>query len=338
MRLLGHPDGWWRDEAQRELVHRGLSRGQSRVKRTAAQNALIELSPERASGLQLVHAMWASEAFRYPQVPNMHAFYGLHHDDPRVVAQAIRVSEPDTLNAGREWSWDAYKHYATVEEPIIRRQLALSLGESPHPEALSLLAELVRAHPCDAFLRSLAVSSVGGREEELARLILEDGVPTDRPDLQELLAMLAECAAKRAAAAPGAADAAARLEDQPAAYRESVARGEKTYGVLCSACHLADGTGLEGLAPPVAQSDWLERSDAELAQVILQGLVGPIEVNGKPYDLVMPPLAVLTDQEIADVLTYVRWHHDPREEIAPAVDPQTVAAARAADAGTGDGH
>ena len=50
----------------------------------------------------------------------------------------------------------------------------------------------------------------------------------------------------------------------------------------------------------------------------------------------MPPLAVLSDVEIADVLTYVRWNHDPRHEIAAAVAAETVASERAASGTGGD--
>ena len=69
--------------------------------------------------------------------------------------------------------------------------------------------------------------------------------------------------------------------------------------------------GQEGLAPPLAQSEWVAGSPQRLVRIVLQGLRGPIKVKGQAYELDMPALSVLTDEQIAAVLTYVRreWNH-----------------------------
>ena len=92
-------------------------------------------------------------------------------------------------------------------------------------------------------------------------------------------------------------------------HGESVKRGVEVYNTLCITCHLADGKGAENLAPPLADSDWVQGSQERLIRIALHGVQGPIKVNGNRYrhPEVMPGIgAALKDQQVADVLSYVR--------------------------------
>lgn len=85
-----------------------------------------------------------------------------------------------------------------------------------------------------------------------------------------------------------------------------IARGARTYRSLCLACHLPDGKGMIGAIPPLAGSDYMLGDRERAIRVVLKGLEGPIIVNGHAYAGVMPALeGVLTDAQVADVLTYV---------------------------------
>jgi nitrite reductase (NO-forming)/hydroxylamine reductase len=86
---------------------------------------------------------------------------------------------------------------------------------------------------------------------------------------------------------------------------EVMARGEGVYNANCAACHQPTGQGLPGAFPPLAQSDFLEGDRRDVMQAALFGLSGPITVNGMDYNGVMPSLGYLSDQELADALTYV---------------------------------
>lgn len=83
-------------------------------------------------------------------------------------------------------------------------------------------------------------------------------------------------------------------------------KGQLVYTTLCGACHQPNGEGQEGLAPPLKNSEWVSGSKERLTRIVLQGMQGPVEVDGKEYNLLMPGLAVLEDEQIASVLTYVR--------------------------------
>lgn len=93
--------------------------------------------------------------------------------------------------------------------------------------------------------------------------------------------------------------------------------GGQLYNLYCSACHGEDGEGATGGAfPPLAGSDWIAGNPKRTAAIVLFGLEGPIEVNGKPYNLVMPPQGgALNDEEIRAILNYVNSSWGNRGEI-----------------------
>jgi nitrite reductase (NO-forming) len=124
------------------------------------------------------------------------------------------------------------------------------------------------------------------------------------------------------AAAAEAAAAGTLSKDQ------QIAAGRALYAGTCSVCHQDNGAGLAGVFPPLAQSDWLAAHSAEESiAAVLNGLTGPVTVNGREYNSVMPPMSQLTDDEIAHILTYVQnsWSNPGVQ-----IDKQTVAEVRAA--------
>jgi mono/diheme cytochrome c family protein len=78
------------------------------------------------------------------------------------------------------------------------------------------------------------------------------------------------------------------------------------YSQQCSACHQPQGEGAPETFPPLAGNRDLFLSADFLVRVILYGMKGKVDVNGKSFDGEMPPLNVLSDAQIAAVLGYVR--------------------------------
>ncbi|MDA0765805.1 MAG: GDSL-type esterase/lipase family protein [Verrucomicrobia bacterium] len=101
----------------------------------------------------------------------------------------------------------------------------------------------------------------------------------------------------------------------------------------CITCHQPNGAGLDPTYPPLDGSPWATGNEERLIKLTLHGLWGPLELNGKTYDPSkgVPPMtpfgALLNDEEVAGVLTYVRnsWGNK-----AAAVQPGSVAKVRAA--------
>jgi mono/diheme cytochrome c family protein len=82
--------------------------------------------------------------------------------------------------------------------------------------------------------------------------------------------------------------------------------GEKLYNTYCASCHQQDGRGTDGRYPPLAGTDWVTGDKRRLIGVLLNGLEGPIEVKGETYNSVMPQHSFLSDEEVAEVSTYIR--------------------------------
>ncbi len=110
---------------------------------------------------------------------------------------------------------------------------------------------------------------------------------------------------------------------------EQMKRGLAVYSRTCIACHQPTGKGLAPVFPSIAGVP-IVNGDATLPiKFILHGLMGPITVDGVTYNSMMPPVAGVSDQDIADVLTYVRQSFGNKSN---SVTPDQVKAVRAANA------
>jgi len=96
----------------------------------------------------------------------------------------------------------------------------------------------------------------------------------------------------------------------------------------CFVCHQANGQGVPGQIPPLAKSDLLMADKAGAIRGVLQGRNGEVTVNGKKYNGIMIPFGQLKDEQVADVITYVRNNWGNSGEGAT---PQEVNAIRKAN-------
>jgi mono/diheme cytochrome c family protein len=105
-----------------------------------------------------------------------------------------------------------------------------------------------------------------------------------------------------------------------------MADGEKLYKGACIACHEADGTGAPRIYPPLPGNANLQSADPSSTLRILLDGAETVTTPRAPNTGSMPAYAgKLSDQEIADVATYIRnsWGN-----AAPPVTPAQVAKAR----------
>jgi mono/diheme cytochrome c family protein len=83
--------------------------------------------------------------------------------------------------------------------------------------------------------------------------------------------------------------------------------GSILYDSYCASCHQRNGMGDNNRFPPIAGSQYVTGDKNRLINIILNGLQGPIEVNGKTYNGFMPPHKdILDDHAIASIATYIR--------------------------------
>jgi len=184
---LGHPNGWWRDTAQKLLV---LRRDPEAVPR------LRELVREGAEPRGRLHALWTLEGLDSLDIGTLRA--GLADDDPRVVEAAIRLAEPVLLVAEDERLLDVLADVANGAEIEIAKQLVLTLGRLDGEQARELLADVALAHVETEILPYVASAGIGEHELALLRRLhehplfaLEQPTEAQRLAIRRWYAMLA---------------------------------------------------------------------------------------------------------------------------------------------------
>lgn len=103
-------------------------------------------------------------------------------------------------------------------------------------------------------------------------------------------------------------------------------RGAKVFRAQCAQCHQANGQGVPGAFPSLVDSGWVTGSEERLARILVNGLNGPIVVNGLKYNGNMPAFGPnglnLKAKDIAGVLTYIRqeWGNQAPEVSVEAME------------------
>lgn len=150
------------------------------------------------------------------------------------------------------------------------------------------------------------------------------------------------------AAAVIAASAACGGGDKPAADTAAAppaavaSGGEALYQQRCMSCHQTTGLGIPGTYPPLAGSEYAAAADPAVPiRIVMHGIQGPITVKGTTYNSLMPAYGVgvvMTDEEIASLLTYVRssWGNTASAVTAADVAKERAATASQAGAVTAD--
>jgi mono/diheme cytochrome c family protein len=173
-----------------------------------------------------------------------------------------------------------------------------------------------------------ALGALGSSEAHVRAATLLGGAPSDEWIGYAYLSGLGKKAAEmpalegakypRMAALFGKLDAAKKTKSKKktplsSAEQKRYEHGKKLYlgSAGCAGCHGNQGQGMEHMAPPLDQSEWVTGDKEVLVKVLLHGLTGPIKVAGKRYKLplVMPGIGQrsdLKDEDLAALLTYIR--------------------------------
>lgn len=106
--------------------------------------------------------------------------------------------------------------------------------------------------------------------------------------------------------------------------QKSLAAGKKVYTKYCISCHQADGGGVPNMSPPLIQTSFVLGDKEKLINIVLNGLKN-VTIEDETYNNPMPPLgSVLKDQQIADVLTYVRNSFGNKASAVAAAEVKVV--------------
>ncbi|MGA1537716.1 MAG: c-type cytochrome, partial [bacterium] len=114
----------------------------------------------------------------------------------------------------------------------------------------------------------------------------------------------------------------------PLTHEERLQRGQRIYEQNCAACHQMEGEGISGVFPPLANSDYLMQDLPRAVRVVISGLTGEIDVNGKKYNNIMPSQR-LNDHDISNVIGYITNTWGNQAELLSAAEVAEIRAALA---------
>jgi putative membrane-bound dehydrogenase-like protein len=274
---LAHPNGWWRDTAQKLLVLRG-------DKSVAPE--LTTMARSNPDHLARIHALWTLEGIGALEPGFIRE--KLKDNDPEVRIAAIRTSE--TLYKKGDHS--LVKDICTLtndSDPLVVMQVMMTASMLKWPDWDYLISDTT-THSKAEGVQKIGLRLVPSPPQPKG----VPGAPTPAPN-------------------PAVVHA---LPPPPAKYTPAeklvLERGELIYKQLCFTCHAPDGKGtpLAGaipgttMAPPLSGSKTANGYLDGVISVLLKGLHGP--VNGKAYDALMVPMENNDDAWVASVISYVR--------------------------------
>jgi mono/diheme cytochrome c family protein len=226
----------------------------------------------------------------------------------------------DRLVASKEWPADhgegnkiisglARGVFASREPAAIEKLLALAASESPGSKRAAALLD--------------GMSITAGTTRRPVAFAKEPAA----------LATLGKTAANRTALAkidkvlmwPGKPGGEAAVTPLTAEQQTRFDNGKTLFQAICATCHQVTGRGLDGLAPPLLDSEWVLGPPEQVMRIVLHGVRGPIVVLGRTHTGDMPSFGALDDNQLSSILTYVRreWGHT-----GSPIDPAQLKAVR----------
>jgi len=238
--------------------------------RLQAQHLLVKGGKENVAGLTLIAASKAKASYAIAEI---HAHYALAQLGVNVSNLFHTAPDASIISTSKPTLENAKRWLAGMETYSADQQLATLLVTCEVPRSTEILKILndKKAAIKDSLKKDTYLSHV----MEIA--MLNHG---KKPE-------------------PAVAPKRKRLS-------ASALNGKKNYRETCVACHQPEGEGTPRVFPPLSGSEWLTRNPKHAIMVVAKGLTGPVTVSRKKYNGVMPAHNTLTDQEVMDVVNYVR--------------------------------
>lgn len=293
VKLLQHPNGWVRDKAQEMLVD---------GKYPATIVRLKEYLNKPSEPIPLIHALWTLEGMNALQPEEVLPL--LKNPDWKIRRQALSVLSSAITPA-------TYKQFASVFQQMIDENdtlaapyIAFQMQAIQHfdkPMAKQFLLTLAKKYTANVYVSDAIISNLQNKEadfySELKKMNFSDSLII----VKHLKKVMDEMTNYRS-------------NQDKIEMQKRYPRGVKLFNTVCQSCHKADGNGIPSMAPPLNGSEWVVGDKNKLLSILLFGLTGPVEVNGKVYKAPeisgdMPGLESngdIVDEDIAQVLNFIR--------------------------------
>lgn len=120
-------------------------------------------------------------------------------------------------------------------------------------------------------------------------------------------------------------DTVEKTAEAPVLTKEMLA-GQKVYEEHCLTCHQSNGGGVPNLNPPLKGTEYVLGEKNRLISIVLKGSNEGLEIDGETFDNAMPPHNFLSDDEVAQVLSYVRNSFGNEADTVTTEEVKTVRA------------
>ncbi|MFT6442331.1 MAG: mono/diheme cytochrome c family protein [Salibacteraceae bacterium] len=288
--LLHSPNGWIRDRAQHLLIIKGDK---------SIKKELVNLAKSSSENHANLHALYVLEGLEGLSFSILQEIINKSKQE-ETVAHALHLLNKFASIKNSPKMASMSNELASRDNEIIDLYLIsamdkyLKLKEEPTFE--KVLVNMANKYKENKIINEVITSSLGGLEEYyLPKLNFNKNLESN----------LSLAIKNRSANEPNPIFVNTSVKE------DSRTNGLKLFRNICGACHGADGSGIEDMAPPLKNSEYIDGSMNRLASILLFGISGPLHVNGKLYDLntEMPALAHntdLDDQDIADIVKYTQ--------------------------------
>ncbi|WP_118195885.1 DUF7133 domain-containing protein [Albibacterium indicum] len=306
LKLLGHKNGWVRDRAQQLIVDRQLRNLVPDLKKNVqkANNPLLR-----------IHSLWALEGLGSLEASEVLTL--LESDDWNLREQAL-VAMRAVVNK------DNYGEFLSIQQEMVANADSLAapylafqshlIRKFDEPAAEELLLSLSKTFPDNPYVSDAIISNLHNREADFKGRLADIKLDTASLLQKRFGKILIDIEENKN-----------RPAVNPLVSRYP--RGAALFKNTCQTCHGENGDGIEQLAPPLNNSEWVTGDKDRLIALVLYGLSGKIEVNGKSYDDIvgeMPGIGSnrdIVDEEIAQLLSFIRqsWNNEASKVSRPDI-------------------
>ncbi|MHA4846537.1 DUF7133 domain-containing protein [Flavitalea antarctica] len=302
---LNHPNGTVRDLAQQLLIDK---------KSVEVVPLLRQAITRHDQPLGVMHSLWTLEGLDSLQSSDIEPLLNQQHAALRTQAMATIPSIISTSN--QKSIFQALQQFTSDSTNAIRLALVLGRIRQFDPEGVEEMQNrLLKQYPSSLYIADAIITTMENREDALNKKLIENK-DTGLIVYQRLAKVRKDMVSKRNAG-------------RTAELMKRYPRGGKIFTTVCQTCHGNDGEGIQSLAPPLNRSNWVTGNAEHLGRIVLYGLTGPVDVNGRLYKAPeingdMPGIGSsdeFNDEDIAQLMSFIRnaW-----ENRAPPVNTGVV--------------
>lgn len=303
--MLSHENGWVRDRAQQLLIHNNMQEAAVMLK------AILTDDGDELAGLHALYTLEGLGALDRSLLVSV-----AQSENAKLASHALKLLSqlPGKMTPEEGEMIRQVKGKNNPQSDLYLMVYLSTVVKQGGERMMPIVTEALNQYT-DPLYRDALIASMEGFEETAVGYLKSSATAP----VEALKASLTDVMDARNK------DKKYWIYEQASLEMDDRTHGLQLYRNTCAACHGGGGKGIEGLAPPLAKSQYITGSVKRLGLVLLHGLKGPVTVNGQRYEFnaQMPGLSAnpnMTDQDITDLMTYLsNAFGESKREATPAL-------------------